>query len=371
MRVPAVLALADGTIFHGQSIGAKGNTTGEVVFNTALTGYQEILTDPSYARQLVTLTVPHVGNTGTTPEDLESAQIYCAGLIIRDLPLLASSWRANETLPQFLERGRLVAIAGIDTRKLTRILREKGAQSGCIMTGEQVDRGRSRQGGAQVPGLKGHGPGQGGLHQEGLPVERGQPVAGERPSADPFQPAPARGGVRLRGQAQHPAPAGRRRLPHDRGAGADLRRGSARARARWGAAGQRSGGSGAVRLRDRRHPETAGHGCAGVRHLPRAPDPRACRRRAHLKNEVRASRRQSPGAGHRDRARVHHQPEPRVRGGREHAAQGREGHAPLARSTARCRAWRSPSVRPSASRDTRRRAPARTTSSRCSSASTT
>jgi carbamoyl-phosphate synthase small subunit len=155
VRVPAVLALADGTIFHGQSIGAKGNTTGEVVFNTALTGYQEILTDPSYARQLVTFTVPHVGNTGTTPEDLESAQIYAAGLIIRDLPLLASSWRANETLPQFLERGRLVALAGIDTRKLTRILREKGAQSGCIMTGEKVDEAAAVKAARKFPGLKG------------------------------------------------------------------------------------------------------------------------------------------------------------------------------------------------------------------------
>src|ERR1700754_237303 len=116
VSVPAVLALADGTIFRGQSIGAKGNTTGEVVFNTALTGYQEILTDPSYARQIVTLTYPHVGNTGVTPEDLEAAQIYPAGLVIRDLPLLASSWRSNEPLGAFLERGRIVAIAGIDTR---------------------------------------------------------------------------------------------------------------------------------------------------------------------------------------------------------------------------------------------------------------
>jgi carbamoyl-phosphate synthase small subunit len=150
-----VLALADGTIFRGQSIGAKGNTTGEVVFNTALTGYQEILTDPSYARQIVTLTCPHIGNTGTTPEDLESPQIYCAGLIIRDLPFLASSWRANESLPEFLERGRLVAIAGIDTRKLTRILREKGAQAGCIMTGEQVDQAAAVKLARKFPGLKG------------------------------------------------------------------------------------------------------------------------------------------------------------------------------------------------------------------------
>jgi carbamoyl-phosphate synthase small subunit len=155
VSVPAVLALADGTIFRGQSIGAKGNTTGEVVFNTALTGYQEILTDPSYARQIVTLTCPHVGNTGTTPEDLESSQVYAAGLIIRDLPPLASNWRASESLPEFLERGRLVAIAGIDTRRLTRLLREKGAQAGCIMTGDQVDEKAAVKAARRFPGLKG------------------------------------------------------------------------------------------------------------------------------------------------------------------------------------------------------------------------
>jgi carbamoyl-phosphate synthase small subunit len=152
---PAVLALADGTIFRGQSIGARGNTTGEVVFNTALSGYQEILTDPSYARQIVTLTCPHIGNTGTTPEDLESAQIYAAGLVVRDLPRLPSNWRLNESLPEFLERGRLVAIAGIDTRKLTRILREKGAQAGCIMTGEQLDEAAAIKAARRFPGLKG------------------------------------------------------------------------------------------------------------------------------------------------------------------------------------------------------------------------
>jgi carbamoyl-phosphate synthase small subunit len=150
-----VLALADGTIFRGQSIGAKGNTTGEVVFNTALTGYQEILTDPSYARQIVTLTYPHVGNTGTTPEDLEASQIYPAGLVIRDLPIVASNWRANESLSEFLERGRIVAIAGIDTRKLTRILRERGAQAGCIMTGDKVDANAAVKAAGKFPGLKG------------------------------------------------------------------------------------------------------------------------------------------------------------------------------------------------------------------------
>jgi carbamoyl-phosphate synthase small subunit len=155
VSVAAVLALADGTLFRGQSIGAKGNTTGEVVFNTALTGYQEILTDPSYARQIVTLTCPHIGNTGTTPEDLESAQAYPAGLIIRDLPVLASNWRSNESLPEFLERARVVAIAGIDTRKLTRLLREKGAQAGCIMTGDAVDESAAVRAARKFPGLKG------------------------------------------------------------------------------------------------------------------------------------------------------------------------------------------------------------------------
>jgi len=150
-----VLALADGTVFRGQSIGAKGNTTGEVVFNTALTGYQEILTDPSYARQIVTLTYPHIGNTGATPEDLESSQIYPAGLIVRDVPPRPSSWRSAESLNEFLERGRVVAIAGIDTRKLTRLLREKGAQSGCIMTGEQVDELAAVKAAGKFPGLKG------------------------------------------------------------------------------------------------------------------------------------------------------------------------------------------------------------------------
>jgi carbamoyl-phosphate synthase small subunit len=155
VSAPAVLALGDGTVFRGESIGAVGNSTGEVVFNTAMTGYQEILTDPSYARQIVTLTYPHIGNTGATPEDLESAQIYAAGLVVRDLSMVASSWRATETLEQFLQRGRIVAIAGIDTRKLTRLLREKGAQPGCIMTGERVDEAAAVRAARAFPGLKG------------------------------------------------------------------------------------------------------------------------------------------------------------------------------------------------------------------------
>jgi len=153
--VPAVLALEDGTVFRGISIGAKGNTTGEVVFNTAITGYQEILTDPSYCRQIVTLTHPHIGNTGANSEDLESSAIYAAGLVVRDLPLLASSWRASESLPEFLQRGKIVAIAEIDTRKLTRILRDKGAQAGCIMTGDSIDETAAVRAARKFPGLKG------------------------------------------------------------------------------------------------------------------------------------------------------------------------------------------------------------------------
>ena len=135
MPEPAILALEDGTLFQGSSIGAIGASVGEVVFNTAMTGYQEILTDPSYCRQIVTLTYPHIGNTGTNQQDEESPTIQAAGLIIRDLPLLASNFRSEQNLSDYLIDQETVAIADVDTRKLTRILRDKGAQSGCIMSG--------------------------------------------------------------------------------------------------------------------------------------------------------------------------------------------------------------------------------------------
>ncbi|ONN68898.1 glutamine-hydrolyzing carbamoyl-phosphate synthase small subunit [Pseudomonas oryzihabitans] len=155
MTKPAILALADGSIFRGESIGADGHTVGEVVFNTAMTGYQEILTDPSYAKQIVTLTYPHIGNTGTTPQDGEAAQVWAAGLIIRDLPLLASNWRNKQSLPDYLKENGTIAIAGIDTRRLTRILREKGAQDGCILTGEDATEERALELARAFPGLKG------------------------------------------------------------------------------------------------------------------------------------------------------------------------------------------------------------------------
>ena len=138
-QTPAILALADGTVFRGRAIGASGSTVGEVVFNTAITGYEEILTDPSYAGQIVTLTYPHIGNVGINAEDVESRRIFAAGLVIRDLPALASSWRRTDDLAHWLRTQGVVAIADLDTRKLTRLLREKGAQNGCIAAGEGLD----------------------------------------------------------------------------------------------------------------------------------------------------------------------------------------------------------------------------------------
>jgi carbamoyl-phosphate synthase small subunit len=136
---PAILVLADGTVFRGTAIGASGSSVGEVVFNTSITGYQEILTDPSYCRQIVTLTYPHIGNVGCNPEDVESRQVFASGLIIRDLSMTVSNFRSTQSLPEYLKANNVVAIAGIDTRKLTRILRSKGAQNGCIATGENVE----------------------------------------------------------------------------------------------------------------------------------------------------------------------------------------------------------------------------------------
>ena len=158
MTKSAVLALEDGSLFRGTAIGADGDTSGEVVFNTAMTGYQEILTDPSYSRQIVTLTYPHIGNTGITSLDDESTEIHSAGLVIRDLPLLASNWRQQQPLDEYLRSRGVVAIADIDTRRLTRILREKGALNGCIMTDDsngQIDEQAAIEKARAFPGLKG------------------------------------------------------------------------------------------------------------------------------------------------------------------------------------------------------------------------
>jgi len=153
-HTPAMLVLADGTVFRGISIGAPGQTVGEVVFNTSMTGYQEILTDPSYTKQIVTLTYPHIGNTGVNSEDVESGQVYASGLIIRDLPLIHSNWRSEQSLSDYLLANNVVAIADIDTRKLTRILREKGAQAGCIIAGA-VNESEALAQAKAFPGLSG------------------------------------------------------------------------------------------------------------------------------------------------------------------------------------------------------------------------
>ncbi len=155
---PALLALEDGTLFAGEAIGVSGQAVGEVVFNTAMTGYQEILTDPSYARQIVTLTYPHIGNTGVNEEDMESGRVFATGLVIRDLPARVSSWRASASLPAFLQKHQVVAIAGIDTRRLTRLLREKGAQNGCIVAAAEdgkIDRKAAVVAARGFAGLKG------------------------------------------------------------------------------------------------------------------------------------------------------------------------------------------------------------------------
>ena len=151
----AILALEDGSIFYGRSIGINGSTVGEVVFNTAITGYQEILTDPSYCQQMVTLTQPHIGNVGCNAEDEESHKVYASGLIIRDLPLLHSNWRSEGSLDDYLQKNQVVAIADIDTRRLTRILREKGAQKGCIVAGDKLDKDDAIAQAQSFPGLVG------------------------------------------------------------------------------------------------------------------------------------------------------------------------------------------------------------------------
>lgn len=155
MTEQALLALADGSVFYGEPIGATGQTVGEVVFNTAMTGYQEILTDPSYSQQIVTLTYPHIGNVGITSEDNESNQLAASGLIIRDSSLAHSNWRSELSLTEYLKQNNVVAISGIDTRRLTRILREKGAQGGCIVTGDQLDEAQAIAVASRFPGLKG------------------------------------------------------------------------------------------------------------------------------------------------------------------------------------------------------------------------
>jgi len=179
LTVPAILALADGSIFRGLAIGATGRSVGEVVFNTAITGYQEILTDPSYAKQIVTLTYPHIGNVGTNAEDEEAKDIWAAGLVIRDLPLLASNFRSEQSLGDYLKARNVIGIADIDTRRLTRILRDKGAQNGCIMAGEDINEDEALALAKDFAGLKGMDLAKVVCTQERYEWAQGSWVAGE------------------------------------------------------------------------------------------------------------------------------------------------------------------------------------------------
>jgi carbamoyl-phosphate synthase small subunit len=183
LSIPAILALEDGSIFKGLAIGATGTSVGEVVFNTAMSGYQEILTDPSYARQIVTLTYPHIGNTGTNDEDEESRSIWAAGLVIRNLPLMASNYRNQQGLSEYLSSRNIVAIAEIDTRRLTRILREKGALSGCLMAGESIDEAQALAQAREFGGLKGMDLAKEVTTPESYPWREGSWVLGEGHSA--------------------------------------------------------------------------------------------------------------------------------------------------------------------------------------------
>ncbi|WHI51969.1 glutamine-hydrolyzing carbamoyl-phosphate synthase small subunit [Microbulbifer sp. MLAF003] len=185
---PALLVLADGSVFEGRAIGAHGSSVGEVVFNTSMTGYQEILTDPSYARQIVTLTYPHIGNTGTNQEDEECADIWAAGLVIRDLPLLASSFRNEQSLEDYLRERNIVGIADIDTRRLTRLLRDKGAQSGCIVAGDNIDREEALAKAEEFAGLKGMDLAKVVSTKEAYPFNEGTWELGEGHKAAPEQP---------------------------------------------------------------------------------------------------------------------------------------------------------------------------------------
>jgi len=218
-KTPALLVLADGSVFRGTSVGAAGRTVGEVVFNTAMTGYQEILTDPSYAGQIVTLTYPHIGNTGANSEDEEAAGVHAAGLVIRDLPRLASNFRRQKNLSDYLVEAGVPGIAGIDTRKLTRILREKGAQAGCILAGED-DEAKALVMARAFPGLAGMDLAKVVSATEGYEWTETEWATRPRPRP-PRGPEAPRRRLRLRRQAQHPSDAGQPRLPRHRGAGAD------------------------------------------------------------------------------------------------------------------------------------------------------
>ncbi len=220
MKKAALLALADGSLFRGTAIGIEGQVSGEVVFNTAMTGYQEILTDPSYAKQIVTLTYPHIGNVGTNTEDEEAAAVHCAGLVIRDLPVLLSNWRSEASLQDYLTENRVVGIADIDTRRLTRILREKGAQGGCLVAADSIDEAAALAVAQGFPGLEGMDLAREVTTREAYDWQQGSwsLAGGLARGCACRSTSPSRGRLRFWRETQYPAPARRPRLSHYRGA---------------------------------------------------------------------------------------------------------------------------------------------------------
>ena len=328
---PAVLTLADGTIFRGISIGAEGDSAGEVVFNTAMTGYQEILTDPSYCRQIITLTYPHIGNTGVNQDDAESGKVnkvYAAGLVIRDLPLASSNWRQTQTLPEYLKKQGVVAIADIDTRKLTRLLREKGAQAGCLMAG-RIDEAAALRRAREFPGLTGM--------DLAAAVSCGQPYSwseGEWARGRDYQ------------MQEHPR---FHVAAYDFGIKRNILRKLAQRGCKVTVLPAQTSADEVLALQPDgvflsngpgdpepcdyaipRNPRTARWRICPFRHLPGPSTARTSQRRPNRQDEVRPSWRQPSGAGSGYRARDDHQPESRIRGGCGDAAPECARHACVA-----------------------------------------
>jgi carbamoyl-phosphate synthase small subunit len=319
---PALLALADGTVFRGYSIGAPGHTIGEVVFNTAITGYQEILTDPSYARQIVTLTYPHIGNVGVNAEDVEATKVHAAGLIIRDLPVLASNFRMERTLSQYLQDEGVVAIAGLDTRKLTRVLRDKGAQNGAILAGSD-DEAKAIELARSFPGLAGMDLAKVVSTRESFEWTQTEWRLGEGYGT---QKAPKYRVVAFDYGVKYNI----LRMLAERGCHVTVL--PAQATAADAQPGrrvpvERPGRPGTVRLRDYRHEGTDRARHSHLRHLPGSSDHGPRGWREDHEDEDGSPWRESSGERPRRRSRRDHVAEPRLRSGCRHVAGQRTCHA--------------------------------------------
>ena len=315
----ATLALENGIWYEGEAAGAPGETSGEVVFNTSMTGYQEILTDPSYVGQIVTMTVPEVGNYGIADEDGESRGTQVAGFIVREESPIASNWRSDMTLREYLTRNNVVAISDIDTRALTRVLRSSGVMRGVIATGD-VDPRELVEKARAVPSMEGS--------DLVLGVTCEEPFDYVPSPSDEFAPVPERRAGRPLRIAAYDFGMKYNILRRFAAHGCDVRvypattpaAGTAGVESRRRVPQQRSRRSGRAGLRDQQRAGADEGGCPGLRHLPRPPDPVAGHGRRNLQAEVRSSRRQSPGQGSRDRQGRDHLAEPRLRRRRQVAA---------------------------------------------------